>query len=108
MPVIKCNHNLIRPFEIILEILDLGHFQCLASLWQKNKKIFKEKQSFNATSIDRMEYIKKKKSSYWSEHNEMKTDLVCQWNLVESYVLQDIIQVKTQGKLEGKEQLLKF
>lgn len=38
----------------------------------------------------------------------MKTDLVCQWNLVESYVLQDIIQVKTQGKREGKEQLLKF
>lgn len=60
MPVVKCNHNQIRPFEIILEILDLGHFQCLASLWQK-KKIFKEKQSFNAISIDRTEYIKKKK-----------------------------------------------
>lgn len=58
MPVVKCNHNLVRPFEIILEILDLGHFQCLASLWKK--KILKEKQSFNVISVDRTEYIEKK------------------------------------------------
>lgn len=71
------------------------------------KKIFKKNQSFNAFSIDRIEYIKKKAAT---DQNTLK------WRqtwcvsgiLVESYVLQDIIQVKTQGKLEGKEQLLKF
>lgn len=57
MPVVKCNHNPVRPFEIILQILDLGHFQCSVSLWQK--KIFTEKQSLNAISIKGTEYIEK-------------------------------------------------
>lgn len=68
MPVVKCNHNLVRPFEIILEILDLGHFQCLASL--REKKILKEKQSFNVISVDRTEHIEKKQlliRTYWNE-----------------------------------------
>lgn len=55
MPVVKCNHNPVRPFEIILQILDLGHFQCSVLA----KKICKEKQSLNTISIKRTEYIEK-------------------------------------------------
>lgn len=71
------------------------------------KKILKEKQSFNVISINRTEYIKLKAAT---DQNILKwrQTWCASGILVESYILQDIIQVKTQGKLQGKEQLLKF
>lgn len=53
MSVVKCNPNLITPFEIILQIFDLGYF--LHLVFKQKKKIIKEKQSFNAISINRTE-----------------------------------------------------
>lgn len=74
MLVVKCNHNLIRPFEIILQILDLGHFQCPVSLWQKKKSLRKNNHLMQFLLIEQNTL---KKNSYSSEHTEMKTDLVC-------------------------------